>query len=610
VRPNYLPDFQEQRRLQSNNRRPLHLNDGFAITDNSAGSATVIAVDGQSRSDYDQMIKQNFKFTQDNYQDAYKEAARTGKAVVAIFGGFENNNSRQLIENALPEAKNGAAKDAVYVYIDRAKCKDPEMAKLADSQLAGGHNAAISLVFGVKPGKDGSIQPDETNFRWQGAHSSMIGSFNEAITRAQDKTKSHEGQFDLSDRPNEQTKPNDSRRGSNDRTEPYDRTDANKKPESFGQKIERARERIFDQITKAGESTDWHKAESNYHAAIDAADQFSPQSLQTERARIAQALRTTPQGSEKFQQLEHDANNLRFIENAKTYARADLGVACLRWADQQPTDDLKHKFRQVGSQWIQSAANRDPSVYASEGLRERIAETNISEVELKELLPKFQTSARQPDLYRFDGNRNGQETPPPPVVNNGSSDQGAQASRRQQNTQTEKPIETAKVESAKTETTNTGDAPKPKESAEQEQKRLEKEDEDKAVKTEEEYNAVLRDAAAKGLPVIVKVGATYCGPCKKMAPSLKQAEADFKGRAVIVRVLQDTTPELADKLGADEGIPITIVAGVVAKNNEQPSLIAFKKKTGFKNEQDELRSFVDAGLPLFDQWKRAQNLKR
>ena len=86
--PPYTIGLAEQARYQQhfNQTRPAPINDGFAITDN--GNGRVVAVDGQSRSDYDKMIQQKFKYTQDNYADAYKEAARTGKPLVAIFRWF------------------------------------------------------------------------------------------------------------------------------------------------------------------------------------------------------------------------------------------------------------------------------------------------------------------------------------------------------------------------------------------------------------------------------------------------------------------------------------------------------------------------------------------
>ncbi len=152
-----------------------------------------VAVDGQSKPDYDKMIKDNFQYTQDNYADAYKAAAREGKPVVAVFGSWEHNNTRDLIQNALPAS--GAQKDAIYLYVDPAKCKDENLKKFAEGQLAGGHNAAVSIVFNVKPDEKGNPQPTEYNFRWQGAQPSMIPSFKDAINKAQDQMNTYKDKF-------------------------------------------------------------------------------------------------------------------------------------------------------------------------------------------------------------------------------------------------------------------------------------------------------------------------------------------------------------------------------------------------------------------------------
>jgi hypothetical protein len=142
------------------------------------------------------MVKDRFKFTQDNTYEAYQEAAKRGLPVVAIFGSWEHNNSRSLIQNALPYADPRGDK-AVYIYIDPAKCPPGKLADFANAQFAGGHNAAISLVYSVKPGADGKPEPEPCVFRWQGSHPSMIPSFNNALSEAQRRMDSYKGKFSL-----------------------------------------------------------------------------------------------------------------------------------------------------------------------------------------------------------------------------------------------------------------------------------------------------------------------------------------------------------------------------------------------------------------------------
>lgn len=43
----------------------------------------------------------------------------------------------------------------------------------------------------------------------------------------------------------------------------------------------------------------------------------------------------------------------------------------------------------------------------------------------------------------------------------------------------------------------------------------------------------LDDVVGKGYPVIVNFSATWCGPCKKMKPIFKEANEDYKGKAIL-----------------------------------------------------------------------------
>ena len=51
--------------------------------------------------------------------------------------------------------------------------------------------------------------------------------------------------------------------------------------------------------------------------------------------------------------------------------------------------------------------------------------------------------------------------------------------------------------------------------------------------------------------VIVKLGATWCGPCKQIGPVLDQLAAEMNGAVLITKVDVDTNQALAQQLGVN-----------------------------------------------------------
>jgi thioredoxin 1 len=87
------------------------------------------------------------------------------------------------------------------------------------------------------------------------------------------------------------------------------------------------------------------------------------------------------------------------------------------------------------------------------------------------------------------------------------------------------------------------------------------------------------------LPVLVDFYATWCGPCKMIAPVLEMLAEKYHGQAKIVKVDIDESPELAERFG------ITAV----------PTLILFKdgqvvNKALGAQSQRQLSALLDAAL--------------
>jgi thioredoxin 1 len=60
------------------------------------------------------------------------------------------------------------------------------------------------------------------------------------------------------------------------------------------------------------------------------------------------------------------------------------------------------------------------------------------------------------------------------------------------------------------------------------------------------------------LPVLVDFWATWCNPCKMIAPLIEKISAEYKGRLVVAKVDVDTNPDVASELGI-RSIPTLII---------------------------------------------------
>ena len=71
--------------------------------------------------------------------------------------------------------------------------------------------------------------------------------------------------------------------------------------------------------------------------------------------------------------------------------------------------------------------------------------------------------------------------------------------------------------------------------------------------TDQSYQEVI----AQGLPVVIDFSATWCGPCKKIAPIIEELAAEYEGKVNIFKCDVDENDELTSKFGV-RNVPTVI----------------------------------------------------
>ena len=66
------------------------------------------------------------------------------------------------------------------------------------------------------------------------------------------------------------------------------------------------------------------------------------------------------------------------------------------------------------------------------------------------------------------------------------------------------------------------------------------------------------DVLGAGGPVLVDFWATWCGPCRQIAPSLEEMAGEFDGKLTIVKMDIDENPETPGQYGV-RGVPTLMI---------------------------------------------------
>lgn len=101
------------------------------------------------------------------------------------------------------------------------------------------------------------------------------------------------------------------------------------------------------------------------------------------------------------------------------------------------------------------------------------------------------------------------------------------------------------------------------------------------VLTEENFQ---REVEKSTLPVIVDVYATWCGPCRAVAPIFSDLSKEMKGKVKFVKLNIEESPSIAKKLGI-RGMPTFLFI----KNGEEVARhMGFLDRKGFSEKMDKV----------------------
>ncbi|HNB24833.1 MAG TPA: hypothetical protein PKZ32_20600, partial [Candidatus Melainabacteria bacterium] len=268
---NLYPSMADQMAYNSSCRRGARGGCGDA----GAMDGTVIIPEANSfgtQAQYDAAVKGACKYTDQNYDQALRDAAAKGQPVVAIFGSKDTPDTQKLLATAAAAQKNGAD-GATYVYVDMDRVKqnpDSALAKFVDQNIRG-HNLAHTKLFTQKPDAQGNPVPEGDMMSTWGGRQEIQNLLVQHVKYGQDAMRGR--QFNV--------------KAEGDGTAP--KPDAKEQTKPAAKSNAELLKDIESGMEAAKNAKDWREGEKAYVQAIRAADQVDQNAVKADLAKAQEA---------------------------------------------------------------------------------------------------------------------------------------------------------------------------------------------------------------------------------------------------------------------------------------------------------------------------------
>lgn len=431
MRPKPGPD-----RTNPNDRTtPKRISDGFGVYNPDKPNNK-----WKSEKEYKAKTDDRYGFTDENWKDAFDQAAKKNVPVVVHFGGQKTNDAEKLVDGPGKRSMENN-KNAVHIYVDKQRLlegedKNSDLANFVKQKVhtGGKLDLAYTGIFALKPGDGGKPELGKMVANTWGGRSEIDSIIKDQLQYAQNRMDQHKGKFNVDDS-NPDKKPDEKPEEKEKPTDKVDEKPDNKieKPKPAEVKVLEdvfnQRNEIYENINKAGRSFTGPKdnrsaiekalrfetgkgelpkltvaeRESHLNKAVEAADKVDPKQVDQARKILEEQIKLraekgkdlkgeSKQNNQKeMEMLKRQAETLKLLDNVDAKTRMERGLFQLDESNyDKGTKDIKEAFK------------RDPELAKNQAYVDRIARSPYLIDQLKKDFPDLPIEAARERLKTED----------------------------------------------------------------------------------------------------------------------------------------------------------------------------------------------------------------